>query len=58
MVLDKKNKRLHFKYPLIKDPSVLTDNCKQAVSMAEELKRRFKKTSALETYNKALQEFL
>ena len=48
MVLDKKNKRLHFKYPLIKDPSVLTDNCKQAVSMAEELKRRFKKTSDLD----------
>ena len=47
MVLDKKERRLHFRYPLIKDPSVLTDNRRQAVSMAEGLKRRLRKNGDL-----------
>ena len=55
MVLDKKNKRLHFKYPLIKDLLVLKDNWRQAISMTGGLKRRLKKNSDLEMYNKALQ---
>ena len=58
MVLDKKERRLHFRYPLIKDPSVLTDNRRQAISMAEGLERRLRKSGDLEIYNKALQEFL
>ena len=36
----------------------MTDNCRQAVSMAEGLQRRLRKNGDLEMYNKALQEFL
>ena len=57
MVLDKKNKRLRFKYPLIKDPAVLAENHKEAISIAKGLEKRLK-TGDLEIYNKALQGFL
>ena len=48
MVLDKKERRLHFRYMLIMDPSVLTYNYRQAVSMAEGLERRLRKKFDLE----------
>ena len=58
MVLDKENKRLNFKYPLIKDPSVLKDNRMQAIAMATALEKRLKKNDELEVYNRLFKNFL
>ena len=58
MILDKENKRLNFTYPLIKDPSVLTDNRHQAIMLAKGLEKRLKRNNELDAYNEALRDFL
>lgn len=58
MFLDKENKEIKFTYPLVKDPSVLTDNRSQAIALAGSLEKRLRRNGELEVYNEALKEFL
>ena len=59
LTLDPENKMLSFRYPLISEPHLLTDNKGQAVAMAAGLERKLLKTPGdLDAHNSALKDFL
>ena len=46
------------KYPVVKDPSVLSNNFQQAVKMASSLEKRLKRDNMLRQYNQWMQQFI
>ena len=56
MLVEAENKRMVLKYPIVKDPSVLSNNFQQAVKMASSLEKRLKTKRDL--YNQCIQEFI
>jgi hypothetical protein len=58
MWVNKEKKRMVVKYPIIKDPSVLTDNYGQAVKMTTSLEKRLVRDGMLDKYNTCMEEFL
>ena len=50
ITLDEDKLTVNFKYPYVKDPSVLTDNKSQAILMALGLERKLKKSNGLYAY--------
>ena len=58
MTLDKTRNVMVCEYPVVKDPSVLTDNRGQVTKMAESLEKKLKRDGSMEEYNDCLQEML
>ena len=56
--LDEENKQVTFKYPLLKDPFLLTDNRNQVVSMAHGLERQLIKSNQLADFNDEMEGFV
>ena len=56
--LDESSKQVKFKYPLMRDPSVLGDNRGQVMSMAAALERKLKKSGQLEDFNLEMEGFV
>ena len=56
MLVEAENKRMVLKYPIVKDPSVLSNNFQQAVKMASSLEKRLKTKRDL--YKQCIQEFI
>ena len=52
------NDRIHVKYPMIKDPCVLTNNRSQVERMQTSLEKKLTKHDQTETYNTCFQQFL
>ena len=58
MTLDRDRKVKVCKYPLIKDPNLLTDNRVKYIAMAARLEKQLERDNMLNHYNQGLQEFL
>jgi hypothetical protein len=58
MELNEETQRVTFHYPLVKDPSVLSDNRGQAIAMAAGLERRLERNGQTPAYNAELKQFL
>ena len=56
--MDHDLKRMAVKFPIVKDPTVLTNNFLQAMKMATALEKRLKRDGMLDDYNKCMKEFL
>ena len=51
IVLDKEQRMIVAEYPVIKDPTVLTDNRKQAISIQTRIERSSEKLGQTSAYN-------
>ena len=58
MYVNQEERRVYFRYPLLKLPDCLTDNRKQAIGIARRTEARLDKKGQMEDYNLALQDFL
>ena len=53
-----KDDRIQLEYPMIKDPSVLTNNMNQVIRMQTSLEKKLERTGETETYNKCFNQFV
>ena len=58
MYLDAEAKQVRFHYPLVKDPTVLVDNRRRVIAMAEKQEERLRKAGQLEAYNKEMEGYV
>ena len=56
MSLDKERRLITATYPIVKDPSVLTDNYKQAVAIQTRIERSVKRSGKLDKYNESYRQ--
>ena len=58
ITIDEETKTAWFKYPLIKDPALLSNNPGQAIKMETKFQERLVRDGLLETYNDVVQEYI
>ena len=58
IAIDMESKTAWFKYPLMKDPALLSDNRAQAIAIETKVQERLVRDGLLETYNDVVQEYI
>ena len=58
MILDADRKMIVAEYPIIKDPNVLTDNRKQAISIQMGIEKSLKKSGQTDAYNEEFRKMI
>ena len=58
IAIDMESKTAWFKYPLMKDPALLSDNRSQVIAIETKVQERLVRDGLLETYNDVVQEYI